>query len=243
MNKRHVLYFRGQRTHYDKCLPVLFRDRWYLEGTEPAIALTTANRPRYLEVLREVLRPCVFAAVKEAGTPREDTIEILPAATASILQHYEAVADALHRSTRRSDRRFVRRRQRGARKLPLRLWNAGPTRLHHDRPRPAPDALAARGHLSARCQAPHHQDAYLIARAPEPHNSHDGELWADWENKSDLMRRLVAKFELPLTAGLRGAPQILRDYLVPAVETDSFWQVLHKHVLPVVRQHVGRLVA
>jgi hypothetical protein len=30
MNKRNVLYFRGQGTHHQECLPVLFRDAWSL---------------------------------------------------------------------------------------------------------------------------------------------------------------------------------------------------------------------
>jgi hypothetical protein len=45
MNKRDVLYFRGQRKHYKRCLPVLFREEWQLNGHR--FPLSPANRGEY----------------------------------------------------------------------------------------------------------------------------------------------------------------------------------------------------
>jgi hypothetical protein len=84
---------------------------------------------------------------------------------------------------------------------------------------------------------PHHQDAYLVARFPEPQGDcHPGDKsWDDWQRKTDLMRRLVAKFRLTLRQGrLSGAPPVAADFLIPPVAEDRFGQMLHDELRPIV---------
>lgn len=83
---------------------------------------------------------------------------------------------------------------------------------------------------------PHQQDAYLVARAPEPYDLQNHALWNDWAEKSDLMRRLVAKFELSGADVLKGAPVISREYLLPLLDSDRFRRVLHDRVWRIVHQ-------
>ena len=87
---------------------------------------------------------------------------------------------------------------------------------------------------------PHQQDAYLVARAPEPHNLRDARLWDDWASKSNLMRRLVAKFELP-GEPLVGGPRYPRGYLMPPRAADRFREVLRAALFPAIRHHVEAL--
>ena len=86
MNKRAVLYFRGQTNHYTKCLPVLFRDGWQLNGQR--FRLSHGNRGRYYAVLEE-LGLLVAQTARRVGTPRIYILQRVPGAAASVLQHYE----------------------------------------------------------------------------------------------------------------------------------------------------------
>lgn len=67
MNKRHVLYFRGQKDHYDRCLPVLFRNQWYFKKS--TFPLTEDNRVKYYSKLPE-FRASVLKVAKQIGTKK-----------------------------------------------------------------------------------------------------------------------------------------------------------------------------
>src|SRR4029453_10398305 len=67
MNKRDVLYYRGQREHYRRCVPVLFRPAWWLVGRE--LTLNPENRTRYYALLGELRKP-VLEVAKRFRTPR-----------------------------------------------------------------------------------------------------------------------------------------------------------------------------
>ena len=86
MGKRDVLYFRGQRAHFDSCLPVLFREEWSCD--KHRFRLSPGNRGKYYALLRE-LRGGVLLVARQVGMPRTYILEHIPAAAASVLQHYE----------------------------------------------------------------------------------------------------------------------------------------------------------
>lgn len=244
MNKRSVLYFRGQRQHYKKCLPALFRSQWFLNGNTEPFQLSSQSRLRYYELLRDKLRTAVYRVVNTIGTPRRYIIETLPAATASVLQHYElwptpfidltrslptAVAFATAHATTGKSYLYVFA-------MPD-LRGSITTDM---------DQHMVLSRLEAVCppaaKRPHHQDAYLVARAPEPHNINDQHLWADWEKKSDLMRRLVAKFELVHgTPPFSGVPVVPHDHLIPPIESDPFLEILTTQLRPMIVGLIGQI--
>lgn len=91
---------------------------------------------------------------------------------------------------------------------------------------------------------PHHQDAYLVSRFPEPPGMADpGDAsWDDWQAKTDLMRRVVAKFLLRLQGGrLLGAPRLESSFLIPSFNEDVFGRRLHEALLPTVKRHAAKL--
>lgn len=92
---------------------------------------------------------------------------------------------------------------------------------------------------------PHRQDAYLAARAPESPMSvleGDDHAWRVWIVKSDLMRRLIAKFRLDFSnQGFEGPPRLPYDYVVPSFDDDRFGRELGNKLLPVVHELAGQL--
>ena len=243
MNKRHVLYFRGQAADYRRCLPVLFREDWQFAGHR--YPLTPLNRSKYYSLTRD-LAVLVVKAARHVGTPRTYVLERVPGAAAAVLQHYElwpthfidvtrSLPTAIAFSEGRRDQEetylyaFAMPDLRGS--------------ITSDM-----DQHLTLSRLEAICppsaKRPHHQDAYVVARFPEPAGSPQaGEpSWDDWQNKTDLTRRLVAKFQLRLRGGrLPGTPSIDLSFLIPPLEEDEFGRILQDLVSPVVERHVATL--
>jgi len=246
MNKRHVLYFRGQRRHYDECLPALFRCKWYIGATNQKIVLTPENRPHYYKCMQAELRRFVNEVVQEIGTPRTYIIKSLPAATASILQHYELWPTPFIDLTRSLPISVsFATADKTAKEAYLYVFALPDLRgsITTDL-----DQHLTLSRLEAVClptaKRPHHQDAYLVARAPEPQDIYDADLWEDWKSKSDIMRRLVAKFRLKIESGnLTGTPYVPQDYLIPPNETDIFGDKLLERILPKVQKYVDKYAA
>lgn len=199
MNKREVLYFRGQREHYDRCLPLLFRNEWCLGDRR--FALLPTNRGEYYALLRE-LRSEVLRVARQVGTPRSYILEHVPAAAASVLQHYELWPTHFIDITRALTTAvtFAEGQARGERAY---LYVFAMPDLRGSITSDIDQHLTL-SRLEAICppdaKRPHHQDAYLVSRFPEPPGAaHPGDAsWDDWQSKTDLMRRVVAKFQLQL---------------------------------------------
>lgn len=232
MNKRDVLYFRGQGSHYQQCLPVLFRNQWRLAGID--YPLTANNRAAYYEAIVP-LQDEVLKVVKKIGTPRDYILAHVPCAAAAILQHYELWPTQFVDITR---------------SLPIAISFAEANNDNNEAILYVFAMPDLRGsitsdidqHLTlARLEAicppdakrPHHQDAYLVSRFPEPPGkSQPGEKrWDDWQQKTDLMRRLVAKFKLKLSDGIfPGTPALAQGFLIP--KDDAFGVCLTDNILP-----------
>lgn len=243
MNKRNVLYFRGQSAHYDRCLPLLFRNEWRLTGRR--FSLSAANRGDYYALLRE-LSLQVLEVVRRVGTPRTYILEHVPAAAASILQHYELWPTHFIDLTRSLPTAVAFAEGDGNRESACLYVFAMPDlrgSITSDL-----DQHLTLSRLEAVCppdaKRPHHQDAYLVSRFPEPAGlARPGDrTWDDWQGKTDLMRRIAAKFILRLQGGkLLGAPRIDLSFLTPSLTEDEFGSMLYEHLLPTIEMHVVRL--
>lgn len=243
MNKRDVLYFRGQAAHYDRCLPVLFRDEWCLEGRR--LSLRPDNRFQYYTRLHE-LRVEVLRVAKRVGTPRTYILEYVPAATASVLQHYELWPTHFIDLTRSLPTAVAFAEGKGDREQAYVYVFAMPDlrgSITSDI-----DQHITLSRLEAICppdaKRPHHQDAYLVSRFPEPAGAaRPGEAaWDDWQAKTDLMRRVVAKFSLKLQGGrLSGAPRLELSFLRPSSTEDAFGRAMNESLLPIINRYVAQL--
>jgi len=243
MNKRDVLYFRGQGSHHTECLPVLFRSEWKLNKTW--YPLTADNRYDYFSEIQN-LRADVLRVAKSIGTPREYVLEFVPAASAAILQHYELWPTPYVDVTRSLLTALAFARGAGDRSTAVLYVFALPDlrgSITSDM-----DQQLSLSRLEAVCPPdavrPHHQDAYLVGRFPEPPfgTRPASQDWVDWQKKSDLMRRLVARFELELTDGnLANAPQIPMEFLIPPPAQDSFSRMLNDELLTRVEEKAKRI--
>jgi len=243
MNKRLVLYFRGQKDHHAKCLPTLFRGFWQLGDQQ--FRLSPANQGHYYARLQE-LGGLVLRTAQRVGTPRTYILERVPNAAASVLQHYELWPTQFIDLTRSLPVAIAfAQGQKDRRKAYLYVFAMPDLRgsITSDI-----DQHLTLSRLEAICpptaKRPHHQDAYLVARFPEPVDAGGPGTpsWDDWQKKTDLMRRLVAKFKLNLSGGsLPGTPAIDLNFLVPPLECDEFGRVLHDLAFPVVKKHAERL--
>jgi hypothetical protein len=245
MNKRSVLYFRGQSSHFEACLPTLFRNDWSLDGQRHP--LSAANRAEYYAAIRK-LQPHVYGVAAHIGTPRHYLLEQVPVAAAAILQHYELWPTYLTDLTRSLPIALCFASRGSAAEFGYLYVFAMPDlrgSITSDM-----DQHMTICRLEAVCPPdairPHHQDAYLVARFPEPQgNCAPGDkVWDYWARRADLMRRLVAKFRLRFSAGrLAGAPGVERDFLLPPLEQDRFGLLLEEQVKPVARQLAAALDA
>jgi hypothetical protein len=237
MNKRIVLYFRGQGKDTTRCSPVLFRDSWCLKGKE--YRLTTQNRPEYYAAIRS-LQPHVLRIASAVGTPRRYILEHVPAATAAILQHYELWPTHFVDVTRSLPTAISFGEADGKRSEAF-LYVFGLPDLHGSITFDIDQQLAL-ARLEAVCppsaKRPHHQDAYLVSRFPEPTDLGG---WSDWERKSDLMRRLVCKFRLRLSDGrLPGTPRMEQAFLIPLLSNDLFGKSLNEELEPIIESQMSR---
>jgi hypothetical protein len=87
MNKRLVLFYRGQRTPKEP-LPALYRDRWSPFNEKAEFSITSNNRTKYWELL-QILGRQVASIAERFGTPRPRTLELIREAQWAILQHYQ----------------------------------------------------------------------------------------------------------------------------------------------------------
>lgn len=241
MNKRNVLYFRGQGEDHRKCLPILFREEWSLGGRR--LPLSSDNRGKYYGRLLEFRRH-VLDVAQRVGTPRSYILEHVPAAAASILQHYELWPTHFIDVTRSLSTAIAFAEGNGERERGYLYIFAMPDlrgSVTSDM-----DQHVTLSRLEAICppaaKRPHHQDAYLVSRFPEPPGSvgPGDPSWDDWQNKTDLMYRLVAKFGLNLEDGrLKDAPRIALDFLIPPLAQDEFGRALHDSLLPIVEGYLS----
>lgn len=243
MNKRDVLYFRGQRAHYDRCLPVLFREEWFL-GERP-FPLHPANRGRYYTLLSE-LSTLVLKVAKRIGTPRTYILERVPAAAASVLQHYELWPTHFIDLTRSLPIAVAFAEGQGDQDRAY-LYTFAMPDLRGSITSDIDQHLTL-SRLEAICPPdavrPHHQDAYLVSRFPEPSGSaQPGDAsWDDWQDKTDLMRRIVAKFSIQLRGGkLPGAPHLELSFLIPSFNEDGFGRELTESLFPIINRHATQL--
>lgn len=235
MNKRSVLYFRGQGSHHDECLPVLFRSGWSLAGKQ--YELNGGNRGKYYAATQE-LQDHVFAVAAEVGTPRYYMLEHYPPAAAAIRQHYELWPTHMIDVTRSLPIAIAFATANGqADRACLYAFSLPDLRgsITADM-----DQHLSISRLEAICppdaKRPHHQDAYLVGRIPEPPGDcHPGQKrWNDWQHGSNLMLRLCAKFTLHLRDGqLPGAPPVSLEYLLPHPSQDVFGKRLYEKVEPI----------
>lgn len=235
MNKRSVLYFRGQGSHHEECLPVLFRSGWNLAGNR--YELTPKNRGQYYAATRD-LQDHVLAVAIQIGTPRYYMLEHYPPAAAAILQHYELWPTHMIDVTRSLPIAIAFATANAkANKACLYAFSLPDLRgsITSDM-----DQHLSISRLEAICppsaKRPHHQDAYLVGRIPEPPGDcHPGEKrWNDWQHGSNLMYRLCAKFDLRLKDGkLPGAPLVSLDFLLPQPAQDIFGERLYDKVEPI----------
>jgi hypothetical protein len=65
--------------------------------------------------------------------------------------------------------------------------------------------------------------------------------WDDWQAKTDLMRRVVAKFLLRQDGRLLGAPRLESSFLIPSFNEAVFGRRLHEALLPTVKRHAAKL--
>lgn len=242
MNKRSVLYFRGQDADYEKCLPTLFRSNWSLAGrTYP---LHDGNRGRYYATIKD-LQDHVFEVISCVGTPRYFMLEHYPPAAAAILQHYELWPTHMIDVTRSLPIALSFASRARAEKAYLYVFSLPDLRgsITSDL-----DQHLSISRLEAICppaaKRPHHQDAYLIGMVPEPPgDSRPGEKrWDVWQDGSDLMNRLVAKFLVYLKRGsLPGAPAVSKNHLLPQPRQDILGQKLYDHVQPIALKIADQL--
>lgn len=240
MNKRHVLYFRGQKEHYQKCLPTLFRDTWSFDGkTYP---INKNNRIKYYSKLLDFREP-VLDIVEKIGTPRSYILKHVPAAAAAILQHYELwpthfidITRSLNIAVAFSEGHKI------GNYAYLYVFALPDLRgsITSDI-----DQHISIARLEAICppaaMRPHHQDAYLVSRFPEPPvlNGNIDQTWNSWIKNTDLTKRLVAKFRLKMKNGkFPGAPKIDLNYLIPPEREDTFGRTLKQSLLPQIEKYL-----
>ncbi len=243
MNKREVLYCRGQRQHFDRCLPALLRESWTIR--DDRLRLDDEIRPQYFAALLQ-LQDKLMRVVKRVGTPRRYALEHVPAAAGAILQHYELWPTHFVDVTRSLPVAVSFAAANGSSRAYLYVFGLPDLRgsLTSDI-----DQHVTLARLEAVCPPAakrlHHQDAYLVSRFPEPPLlAHaPGHRWLDWLGKTDLMRRLVAKFELALGDGwLAGAPRHEASFLIATMDDDPFARQLHEALLPLV-QRLARAIS
>ena len=86
MNKRLVLYYRGQDTPLCP-IPALFRPSWTCFDTSEKLAITDANRLAYWQALEEIGKR-VYEICKRLGLPRWRGLRDIREAQWAVIQHY-----------------------------------------------------------------------------------------------------------------------------------------------------------
>jgi hypothetical protein len=196
MNKRHTIFFRGQRENWP-LRPTIFRPAWGpANGTRHAIPESGSARQRIWDHLNNAISRIVLTECNKLPMPRRNTLKMFREAVWAIAQHYELWPTPLIDITQnlRIAASFA-------------LWDGQSTgNLYVFALPPSTNSVtfdADQHVVLARLQAvcppvakrPHYQDGFLVGRfpfmAPMP-NPIDN----DPARVSDLGRRLIARIVL-----------------------------------------------
>lgn len=198
MNKRMVLYFRGQ-SNPDDPFPSLFREKWMCFDSDLRLSITDQSRKDFWDALEEIGQ-IVYEISKNIGLPRWRGIRDVREAKWAIIQHYGlwptpliditnslriAASFALNFKMKDNPDRYGYVFVVGLPNL------TGSISFDIDQ-----NLILARlqGVCPPIAKRPHYQDAYLVGRFPLiSYRDFDS---ASKIRKSNLTRRLIAKFEL-----------------------------------------------
>ena len=199
MNKRLTLFFRGQTSDERDPLPVLLRDKWKCFDTQEWFRLTTANRQLYWEELANIGKQ-VYEICKgsDLGLPRWRALRDTREVQWAVIQHYGLWPTPLIDIT--SSLRI-------AASFAMDLQVGIPGNHRHGfvfvvgMPSSTGsitfdiDQQLCLARLYSACpriaKRPHYQDGFLVGRFPI-YSMADHRV----QEKSNLLRRLVAKFSL-----------------------------------------------
>jgi hypothetical protein len=194
MNKRHNLFFRGQRENWP-LQPAIFRQSWRsASGTQHQIPQSAGRR--IWEHLNDKISRIVLTECKKLPMPRRNTLKMFREAVWAVAQHYELWPTPLIDVTQnlRIAASFA-------------LWDGESTGCLYIVALPPStnsvtfdaDEHVVLARLHAVCppvaKRPHYQDGFLVGRFPflDPTpNSID----SDPAKFSDLRRRLIARISL-----------------------------------------------
>lgn len=197
MNKHLTLFYRGQNQDLPP-IPTLFRSSWRCFGSGQTFEVNSGNRMKYWRKLEEIGQVvCNICDHKDLGVPRRRGFRNTREIQWTVIQHYGLWPTPLIdvTSSLRVAAAFAMGFQHGSSKRPLNgfLYVVG---------MPSPtsfitfdiDRHITLARLQSACppvaKRPHYQDGFLIGYFPIY------TLKKGLKKKSNLLRRLVAKFEL-----------------------------------------------
>jgi hypothetical protein len=199
MNKRLVLYFRGQTSPLLP-IPALFRSSWTCFDTDMRLEINCKNRSEYWKALGEVGEE-VYAICKKMGLPRWRGLRDIRESQWAVIQHYGIWPTPLIDLTLslRVAARFA---------FPFSAGNPQGGKRGYMFVVGLPDTTGSitfnldHNLVLARLQSvcppvakrPHYQDGFLIGRFP--FQSPNDFLSERQREKVSLLPRLIAKFEL-----------------------------------------------
>ncbi len=200
MNKRLVLYYRGQTKDWD-LLPTLFRDSWNCFDSE-MVSITSNNRKEYWRRLedigQQVYKLCDSTDLR-FKLPRRRGFGNTREIQWAVIQHYGLWPTPLIdvTSSLRVAATFAMNFQRGSKENPRHGFlyvvgmphTTGSITFDHDQHIVLVRLQSACPPLAER---PHYQDGFLVGNFPI-YTEIEGQ---KKKKQSNLLRRLVAKFEL-----------------------------------------------
>jgi hypothetical protein len=198
MNKRLVLFYRGQTRDW-ALLPTLFRDSWKPFDSKKTATITPENRENYWIKLGDIGERVyqIFAHTSSLGLPRRGEFHNTREIQWAVIQHYGLWPTPLLdiTSSLRVAATFAMDFQRGSKENPksgflyvvAMPYSTGSITFDHDQ-----QITLAR--LQSACppiaRRPHYQDGFLVGHFPIY------KMIGALERRSNLKRRLVAKFKL-----------------------------------------------
>jgi hypothetical protein len=223
MNKRLILYFRGQSGQFP-LVSSLLRDEWHSSILGRTV-LISKHRTHYKEELTRI-GSVAYRACEEFGLPRWRTIKTFPEAQWAIVQHYELWPTPFLDVTRslRVAASFALGWAKTAWPHTGYLYVLGMP-VAHDSISISFDEQLMLVRLEAVCppsaKRPHFQEGALLSRFPFT----DRELSPRRRDRNDASRRLVGRFELIDDDGSfwSDLPQLSQDALLPADDQLLHW--------------------
>jgi hypothetical protein len=197
MNKRLTLFFRGQVQDIDP-LPTLFRKSWKCFGSSQIFEITRDNRIKYWDELNKIGRRVYeICDTTELGLPRWRGLQNIRETQWTVIQHYGLWPTPLIDITNslRVAATFAMGFQHGDTRTPRQgflyvvgmPYSTGSITFDIDQ-----QIILAR--LQSACppvaKRPHYQEGFLVGRFPMY------EVEEGLKDKSNLINRLIAKFEL-----------------------------------------------